>query len=215
MKHSILFGIGTVLLSLGLAFGGYIVGARIFEMDANNVETVSPVLATSSSEDSGVVIATGYFNSNIEALYYLDSQSGRLSAALISRSEPAVQKSYVRNIKTDLAEAAQQLQVPAPTSPKFIMTTGDVDVRNVGSVANLSKAFLYVAEINSGIVIVYALPGANERDLLVTNGEIVRWTFARLSDGLQASPTAPVQPAADHQGAPQLIDSGFYRTRNR
>ena len=95
------------------------------------------------------------------------------------------------------------------------MTTGDVDVRNVGSVANLSKAFLYVAEINSGIVIVYALPGANERDLLVTNGEIVRWTFARLSDGLQASPTAPVQPAADQQGAPQLIDSGFYRTRNR
>ncbi|MBQ9371439.1 MAG: hypothetical protein IJU03_04550 [Thermoguttaceae bacterium] len=214
MKHSILFGIGTVLLSLGLACGGYFAGARVSEWNARSVETITPVMATASSEDSGVVIATGSFNSNIEALYYLDSQSGRLSAALISRSEPLVQKSYVRNIKTDLAEVAQQLQLPVPTTPKFLMTTGEVDVRNVGSVGNLSKAFLYVAEINSGIVIVYALPGANERDLLVTNGEIVRWTFARLSDGLQGAPAAPVQPAPEQpQGNPQLIDSGFYRTR--
>ena len=38
------------------------------------------IMATASSESSGAVLSTGYFNNGVEALYYLDSQSGRLSA---------------------------------------------------------------------------------------------------------------------------------------
>ncbi len=217
MKHSIVFGLGTAVLSLGLALCGYLAGMRVNEESATSQQAPTPIFATASSESDGAVIATGSFTSGAEALYYLDSQSCRLSAAVISRSEPLVQKSYTRNLKNDLAEAAQQLQIPTPVSPKFIMTTGEVDVRNVGSLGNLSKSFLYVAEINSGVVFVYALPGANDRDLLVSNGEITLWTFARLNEGLQGSAVAIPQPAVEKQpdGNPQLIDSGFYRTRNR
>ena len=213
MKHSILFGLGTALLSIGLAFGGYLIGVDNRHNAESTVDfSLLPAYATASSQSDGVVISTGSYNANVEALYYLDSQSCRLTAALISRTDPAVQKSFARNLKNDLAEAARQLQTPNPVSPKFIMTTGEVDVRNVGSVGNLSKAFLYVAEINSGIVFVYALPGVNDRDLLEANGEIMLWTFARLNDGLQGAPL-PATTERNQNADPQLIDSGFYRTR--
>lgn len=212
MKQSLLFGFGTALLSLGLAVGGYLTG-RVVQNESSPVAL--PVFAASSSESDGVVLATGAFGSSAEAMYYLDSQSGRLSAALLSRSAPEFQKTFSRNVKNDLVEAANQLQIPVPTTPKFLMTTGETDVRNVGARGALSNAFVYVAEINSGLVLVYALPGANERDLAVAGGEIVFWTFAQLNEGLQGAtavgiPQAQPQNAAPAQD-PRLIDSGFYR----
>ena len=148
-------------------------------------------------------------------MYYLDSQSGRLSAALLSRNAPEFQKMFTRNIKNDLVEAANQLQIPVPTTPKFLMTTGEADVRNVGARGALSKAFVYVAEINSGVVLVYALPGANDRDLAVSNGEIVFWACAHLNEGLQNAATLGIPQAQPQNAAPaqdpRLIDSGFYR----
>ena len=212
MKQSLLFGFGTALLSLGLAVGGYLTG-RVVQNESSPV--ARPVLAASSSESDGVVLATGAFGSSAEAMYYLDSQSGRLSAALLSRSAPEFQKTFSRNVKNDLVKAANQLQIPVPTTPKFLMTTGETDVRNVGARGALSNAFVYVAEINSGLVLVYALPGANERDLAVAGGEIVFWTFAQLNEGLQGAaavgiPQAQPQNAAPAQD-PRLLDSGFYR----
>lgn len=216
MKQSILFGMGTALLSLGLAVGGYMSGFRVAEHNnASRSNITVPVFASASSESDGVVVSTGSFGSNIEALFYLDSQSARLSAAVISRTAPSFQKSFSRNIKNDLFEAAQQFNIPAPTTPKFLMVTGESDIRNVGTVSNLSKSLVYVAEINSGIVLVYALPGSNERDLLVQDGQIVFWTCARLVEGLQntvAPVTLPGEVENKKTGEPQLIDSGFFRT---
>ncbi|MDO5309668.1 MAG: hypothetical protein Q4G03_09310 [Planctomycetia bacterium] len=214
MKHSIIFGLGVALLSLGLAGGGYLIGMReSSEQSYHKASEVLPVFASASSQGDGVVLATGSFSNNVEAMYYLDSQSGRLSAALISRTAPVFQKTYTRNLKNDLVEATQNLQIPMPASPRFLMVTGEADVRNVGAVSNLSRAFVYVAEINSGVVLVYALPGTNDRDLLVTDGEITLWTFARLNDGLQVG-SVSAQPAVERESSdPRLIDSGFYRTR--
>ncbi|MBR4833138.1 MAG: hypothetical protein IKU86_02240 [Thermoguttaceae bacterium] len=213
MKQSILFGFGTALLSLGLAVGGYLTG-RVARQEP--APAALPVFAASSSESDGVVLATGSFSSNVEAMYYLDSQSGRLSAALLSRSAPEFQKTFVRNVKNDLVEAANQLGVSVPTTPKFLMTTGEADVRNVGARGALSKSFVYVAEINSGFVLVYALPSANERDLAVSGGEIVLWTYARLNEGLQDAAAVGLPQQARPQNAvpaqePRLLDSGFYR----
>ena len=216
MKQSVLFGAGTALLSLGLAIGGYMVGARVVESELASSFTSErpiPVFASASSESDGAVIATGSFGSNIEALYYLDSQSARLSAAVVSRSTPSFQKSFTRNVKNDLVEAAQEFGISVPTVPKFLLVTGESDLRNVGTVGNLSKSLAYVAEINSGIVLVYALPGADERDLLVQNGEIVLWTKARLNEGLQGAAPQTLEGAGGKQGEPQMIDSGFFRTR--
>ncbi len=217
MKQSILFGLGVAVLSLSLAVGGYLLGTRVSERENAlfNSNYPIPVFASASSESDGVIVATGSFGANIEAMYYLDSQSARLSAAVISRSTPSFQKSFSRNLKADLVKAAEQFSIPVPVAPKFLMVTGESDVRNVGAVGNLSKSLVYIAEINTGIVLVYALPGANERDLLVQNGEIVFWTCARLSEGLQSTPLQIQQPTEGAEGKatdPQLINSGFYRT---
>ena len=213
MKRSVFFGLGSALFSVGLALCGFLVGERV-SMDKAPSSIPVPVFATASSESDGVVISTGVYGGNVEAMYYLDSQSCRLSAALVSRSTPEFQKSFTRNLKTDLAEAAEQLHVSVPSAPKFLMVTGEADVRNVGAVANMSRALVYVAEINTGIVFVYALPGTNDRDLPVSSGEIFLWTFARLNDGLQASSFGVPQPTESKAGSdPQLIDSGFFRNR--
>lgn len=218
MKQTIIFGLGTVLLSLALGVGGYMVGTRVAERENSFLKSNGPipVFAAASSESDGVIISTGAFGSNVEALYYLDSQSARLSAAVVSRTSPSFQKSFSRNLKSDLAEAAKQFNVSVPVAPKFLLVTGESDVRNVGAVGNLSKSFAYVAEINSGIVLVYALPGSNDRDLLVQDGEILFWTCARLNEGLQNSPSVnpqPIEGSVKGQQDSQLIDSGYYRSR--
>ena len=215
MKQTFLFGVGTILLSVGLAICGFVLGKQK-TADVADLFPVAPVFATASSESDGVVIATGTFSANVEAMYYLDSQSGRLSAGLISRSAPVFQKSFTRNLKNDLVEACEQIQLPIPTVPKFLMITGESDIRNVGASSNMSRSLLYVSEINTGLVFVYALPGSNDRDLVVDNGEIILWTFARLNDGLQTSAMNIQQPGGKQISEPtdpELINSGFYRTR--
>ena len=213
MKRSIILGLGSSLFSVGLALCAFLVGEHVSVNKASSSVSI-PVFATASSESDGVVVSTGTYGGNVEAMYYLDSQSCRLSAALVSRSVPEFQKSFTRNLKTDLAEAAEQLHLSVPTTPKFLMVTGEADVRNVGAVANMSRALVYVAEINTGIVFVYALPGTNDRDLPVSSGEIYLWTFARLNDGLQASSFSRPQQIETKSGTdPQLIDSGFFRNR--
>ncbi|MBR5414883.1 MAG: hypothetical protein IK105_03010 [Thermoguttaceae bacterium] len=144
------------------------------------------ISATASSESSGAVLSTGYFNSNVEALYYLDSQSGRLSAALMARSDPEFIKTYTRNIKADLYESLRLYpNVPVPQRPNFIMVSGDSDARKVGvgEEGNLAKSFVYVAETQTGMVLVYVLPQEGDRDLPVDRGEIVFLTSARLNQG--------------------------------
>ncbi len=213
MKRSVIFGLGSLIFSVGLAICGFLTGER-FSMSNATLSLPVPVFATASSESDGVIVSTGAYSANVEAMYYLDSQSCRLSAALVSRSVPEFQKTFTRNLKTDLAEAAEQLRLSVPTSPKFLMITGEADIRNVGSVANMSRALVYVAEINTGIVFVYALPGTNDRDVPVSSGEIYLWTFARLNDGLQAGTFTLPQPTETKASAdPQLIDSGFFRNR--
>ena len=214
MKQIIFFVLGTTFLSAGLGVCGYLAG----EPTTTNTPVIhrvpDSVFASASSESDGVVLATGSFNSNVEVLYYLDSQSCRLSAGLVSRSAPVFQKSFSRNLKRDLLEAAEQFNIPVPTTPKFLMVTGQTDIRNVGTVANISQSLAYIAEINTGIVFTYALPNANDRDLTISNGEIILWTYARLNDGLNAvsaseQPSSPSSPMNDTQ----LINSGFYRVQ--
>ena len=144
------------------------------------------IAASASCESAGAVLSTGYYNNNVEALCYLDSQSGRLSAALVGRSDPEFNKTYTRNIKADLLDTLKHFpNIPIPQRPNFIMVTGESDTRSVGAgeTNNLAKTFIYIAETQTGLVMVYALPQEGDRDMPVEKGEIVFWTCARLNPG--------------------------------
>ena len=172
--------VSTIVLSVLLSAAALAAGYALHR------PAVPGIMATASSENSGAVLSTGYFNGGVEALYYLDSQSGRLSAALMARSDPDFIKTYTRNIKADLYESLRLYpNVPVPQRPNFIMVSGESDARKVGAgeTGNLAKSFIYVAETQTGMVLVYILPQEGDRDLPVDRGEIVFLTSARLNQG--------------------------------
>ncbi|MDD3587730.1 MAG: hypothetical protein PHQ75_11170 [Thermoguttaceae bacterium] len=192
--------------------------------------TLPGLWATTAASGGGSYIATGSFDNTSDLFFYLDSQSGRLSAALLSRSTPSFVKSYTRNIRADLIQATQQLKLPLPANPQFIMATGDGDIRQYGAgeMNKISKSLAYVTEVNSGLVLVYAIPNEGDRDLQINGGEIIFWTYARLNTGtgeasvpvkVQApgpaqrpvTPKQPAQPSGRKGSTPEQIKStGFH-----
>ena len=180
----------AVLLVCGFAAGRYF---------GNRTAPPLFVSATASSQAFGTVLATGSYDNNTEILYYLDSQAGQLTAGLLSRGDPGFAKTYKRNIKADLAQAAGSLgNVSIPANPTFVMVTGDGDARRVGGgdANHPAKAFVYVAEVNTGIVLVYVIPVEGDRDLEIEWGDMVLWTSARLNVG---SPIRQPSRAASQQ----------------
>ncbi|MBR5626221.1 MAG: hypothetical protein IKW74_01210 [Thermoguttaceae bacterium] len=212
LKQALRIGM-LLVIGCGLIAGGFYFGASA----RTTAEIALPgVSAAASCEMNGCVLSTGYFTNGTEMLHYLDSQSGRLSSALLSRTEQQFIKTFTRLIKPDLADAAQKLNIPVPSNPQFIMVSGETDMRQVGagSMNNLAKAFVYIAEINSGIVLVYAIPSQGDRDLVVSNGDIIFWTFARLNDGTPSDlMDIPGSTDATAPETPLFNNSGYKRKK--
>ena len=200
------------VLGAGLVFGLGHFSDNFNNSDNNSANLPLGLWASASCESNGAILSTGYFDSNVELLYYLDSQNGRLSAGLLSRSEPGFVKTYTRNVKADLAAAAAELKnVALPQNPSFIMVSGDGDTRNTGGseTSFLSKSFLYVAEVNTGIVLVYVVPRLGDRDIGVDWGEITFWTSARLNTGS----VAPPAPEAGTRKPNKNISASYMSTK--
>lgn len=155
-----------------------------YSADGNKNSLPSELFATASCIMNGNIMATGNFDNNAEAVYFLNNQSSRLSAALLSRSEATFNKLYTRLIKADLEKATKELKISMPVAPQYMMVTGNIALQQVGAMDSMSKSFLYVAELNTGIVFVYALPTQGDRDLAVNNGEIIFWTYVRMGAGI-------------------------------
>ncbi len=172
--------LGGIVCVAILALGYYL---------GKNDSSFIPVSATASCETAGVVLATGAFNNDTEILYYIDSQAGQLTAGLLSRSEPGFVKTYRRNLKADLQQSiASTPGVSMPINPTFLMVTGDGDARRIGGeIGNPSEGFVYVAEVNTGIVLVYVVSIDGDRDLSVDWEELTLWTSARLNVGTRIS----------------------------
>lgn len=202
-------GIGiTVAAAALLVLVGMALGRRASE----------PVglFASASCEASGAILSTGSFNSDTEVLYYLDSQAGQLTAGLLSRSEPGFLKTYRRNVKADLQKSVESLQnVSMPQNPTFIMVTGDGDLRKIGAgeMNNLAKALVYIAEVNTGVVLVYALPLEGDRDIGIAWGDIPLFASARLNSGSPAAPAAEPTAGAYQRKRPENVGAGYFSTK--
>jgi hypothetical protein len=137
------FGI-SIIAAIAVAFALGVVAAGFWP----NV----PIHAVATDRSEGFAMATGYCDEQVEAVYFLDFLTGDLSATVVSKQNGKFNAFYTYNVAGDLA-------VNPGRAPRYLMTTGNADLRRTGGKQqSLSRSLVYVAELNSGKVAAYAIP---------------------------------------------------------
>lgn len=157
-----LFGVGVLI---GMWLGGFM--------------PATPVHAVATDRAENFAIATGWVDEGVEAFYFLDFLTGTLRAAVPSNQTREFRARFEANVLADLqkvidvqnaglatvnAQRARAGQPPLPPlqmpqNPRFLMVTGNLDIRRGGAARmRPSAAAVYVAEMNTGIVLAYVVP---------------------------------------------------------
>ena len=129
----------------------------------------TPAKAVATDRYENFAMATGPLDNDVEALYFLDSLTGDLTAAVLSIQSGKFNSFYQYNILNDLG-------VDASSNAQFLMVTGVADIRRGRARLRPSAAVVYVAELTTGKVGAYAIPWSPERHNVGTPffGSLVR-----------------------------------------
>jgi hypothetical protein len=135
-----------------------------------------PLHGDTTDRSENIIMATGFVDEGIEAIFFLDSLTGLLRAAVPSLQRMQdYQAMWEANPGADMMNAIQIINAAAakatggkgavprpaiqpPQSPRFVMVTGWMDVRQGSSRMKPSRCLVHVAEANTGIVMSYLLP---------------------------------------------------------
>lgn len=135
-----------------------------------------PLHGDTTDRSENIIMATGFVDEGIEAIFFLDSLTGLLRAAVPSLQRMQdYQAMWEANPGADMMNAIQLINAAAakatgakgavprpaiqpPQSPRFVMVTGWMDVRQGSSRMKPSRCLVHVAEANTGIVMSYLLP---------------------------------------------------------
>lgn len=136
----------TIGLVIGLAIG----------VSLSGVLPQTSVHAVATDSQEGFAIATGMVQDDVEAIYFLDFLTGDLRAAVLSIINGKFLSFFTYNVAADLSE-------PGAKNPRYLMVTGQADLRR-GLSGNIqpARSVVYVAEASSGIIAAYAMPWANQ-----------------------------------------------------
>ena len=95
--------------------------------------------------------ATGPIDVGIEGLFVLDFVTGQLTSQLLNPRTGQLGGLYRHNV-------AQDLGIEQGRPPKYLLVTGELQVRQ--QIANVKPAasLVYVADVNSGRYVAYMLP---------------------------------------------------------
>jgi hypothetical protein len=129
----------------------------------------TPLHAVATDRADTFALTTGFVAEDAEAVYYLDSLTGILRAAVLSNRTQGFQAMFETNIHADLASviklksARGGTALQMPQNPNYMMVTGMNDIRRTpGQRRRPGLSALYVAEANTGIVLVYVVPWSSE-----------------------------------------------------
>jgi hypothetical protein len=155
-----------IALGVGAAF--------VFGLLSAGVWPSVPLHAVATDRNDSFAMATGCCDEQVEAVYFLDFLTGDLSAAVVSKQTGRFNAFYTYNVTGDLG-------VGPGRAPRYLLTTGTADLRRSGGKStSLSRALLYVAELNSGKVAAYAIPWSSSA---WNAGQTLRGQFTLLDVG--------------------------------
>ncbi|MDR1957670.1 MAG: hypothetical protein LBQ54_01250 [Planctomycetaceae bacterium] len=123
------------------------------------------IQATTTDRQENRIMATGALMPGLEAVYILDQSTGRLAAGVLHRETQSFQGLYETNISVELARILQANNAGGlmPQHPKYTMVTGDFPTpRIAGSDWQVPQSVIYVHELNTGYVMVFAVPWVRE-----------------------------------------------------
>ena len=138
------------LLLVGLVAGiGSFVGTR-FAAEQNVAAMPIELRAATSSNNDSLSMATGLITSEVEGLWLLDHESGKLQCWILSPRTGAVAGIYTTNVASDLDSSKGK--------PELLMTTGNFFFTG-GKVQNQQpgQSICYIANTTSGVVAGYSL----------------------------------------------------------
>lgn len=116
----------------------------------------APLHAVATDRQENFAIATGHLDAGVEAIFYLDTLTGDLKGSVISPQSGKFFGLYHTNIIADLG-------VDVTKNPKYVMVTGDLQLRRFGAGAGGAGAqpadcAVYIADSSTGKCICYAIP---------------------------------------------------------
>jgi hypothetical protein len=113
----------------------------------------TPLYAVATDRIESYGMATGPLDADVEAVYFLDFLTGQLTAVVLGKQPGTWTGFYSANVAADMHLGDKQ------TTPKFLMTTGVVNLRRGGgSRMQPANSVCYVAEVTSGQVAAYNIP---------------------------------------------------------
>lgn len=110
----------------------------------------SPLHATATDRQENFAIATGSMDGENEGIFFLDMLTGDLKGAVVSPFTRQIGYVYQINVFKDL-------EVDASKNPKFLMVTGNLEVRPQGA-NQYAQGVVYIAEVTTGKMVCYAMP---------------------------------------------------------
>lgn len=112
--------------------------------------------ATATHGQDNFAIATGYVDSDVEAIYFLDFLTGDMKAAVVALRPGARQGKFnaffTRNILNDFGGLKNN------KNPKYLMVTGEANIPRGSAGFQYARSVVYVAEATTGIVSAYTIP---------------------------------------------------------
>ena len=107
----------------------------------------TPLHAVATDRYEGFIMATGWVDEGVEAVYFLDSLTGALRAKVVSNQTQNFQAHYEANVARDFAVAVETLnvrirqannaarrgappqpEIQVPQTPNYMMVTGVADL---------------------------------------------------------------------------------------
>jgi hypothetical protein len=134
-----------IWVALGL-LGGLLIGG---------VLPHSPLHAVATDRADTFAICTAPVDEDVEAIYFLDFLTGELKAAVLS---PQLGK-FAALYQTNLIQA---MGIDATKNPRYLLVSGIANLRRGTARPRFSQGLVYVAEVNSGRIAVFAIPWARE-----------------------------------------------------